>query len=251
MSQALRAGDILRKGTASNSPASPSAAASATVSGTTTAPGILAQQDLLRRTSSALAAVQAMQTAAHAAAAASAATNLGSYINPANPAQTVPLLNVPDGMAYGDGKTTTGGLVPDSGLAANGVANPVTTWVGANTPTQTATTTAAGPSQITVAVAQTAATAVLNWQTFNIGKNTTLAINQSAGGSNVGQWVAFNQVGVTGAPLPNPRFDPGSGAGLRRQPQWHHFRRLVPGQYPGPGGVIATDQRQSDQPGIT
>ncbi len=38
--------------------------------------------------------------------------------------------SVPNGL-------NVGGLVPDSGLKASGVANPVTTWVGANTPTQT------------------------------------------------------------------------------------------------------------------
>ena len=35
---------------------------------------------------------------------------------------------------------------------------------------------------------------MLNWKTFNIGRNTTLHFDQSAGGSKAGQWVAFNNV---------------------------------------------------------
>jgi filamentous hemagglutinin len=52
----------------------------------------------------------------------------------------------------------------------------------------------------TVTVTQTAQQAVLTWQSFNIGKNTTLDFDQSLGGSNVGQWVAINEVAANIAP---------------------------------------------------
>ncbi|MCE0484088.1 MAG: filamentous hemagglutinin family protein [Methylacidiphilales bacterium] len=96
--------------------------------------------------------------------------------------------SVPNGLA-------TGGLVPDSGLARTGVANPVTTWVNAKTPTQSVSN-----GQTTVTVTQTAQQALLNWQTFNIGKNTTLDFDQSAGGADVAQWVAINKVAASIAP---------------------------------------------------
>ena len=89
---------------------------------------------------------------------------------------------VPNGLA-------TGGLVPDSGLASTGVANPVTTWVNATTPVQTASN-----GETTVTVTQTGQQALLNWQSFNIGANTTLQFDQSAGGSSAGNWVAINKV---------------------------------------------------------
>ena len=46
----------------------------------------------------------------------------------------------------------------------------------------------------TVTIKQTAQQALLNWETFNVGKNTTLNFDQSKGGENVGQWIAFNKV---------------------------------------------------------
>ena len=96
--------------------------------------------------------------------------------------------SVPNGLVIG-------GLVPDSGLSRTGVANPVTTWVNANTPTQVTNN-----GRTTVTVTQTAQQALLNWQTFNIGQNTTLNFDQSAGGGNVAQWVAINKVAPNVAP---------------------------------------------------
>jgi filamentous hemagglutinin family protein len=102
----------------------------------------------------------------------------------ANSAAKAAVSNVPNGL-------TPGGLVPDSGLGASGVANQVTTWINANTPTQT---TANG--QTTVTILQTAQKAILNWSSFNVGQNTEVYFNQSAGtqtdGSNA--WVVLNRV---------------------------------------------------------
>jgi filamentous hemagglutinin family protein len=52
-----------------------------------------------------------------------------------------------------------------------------------------------------VSIKQTAPQALLTWQTFNIGKETTLTFDQTAGGANVSQWIAFNKVNdPTGVP---------------------------------------------------
>jgi filamentous hemagglutinin family protein len=133
-------------------------------------------QDMLARTTQAVQAVGAMQSAARQLAVAHG-NNLGT--NPNNPSQTLP--DVPNGL-------NTGGLAPDSGLSSAGVANAVTSWQNAKTPTQT--TTAGGEDIVTVV--QTAPDAILNWSSFNIGKQTTLDFDQSAGGTDVGKWIAFN-----------------------------------------------------------
>jgi len=125
-------------------------------------------------------AIQAMQ------AAQGAARGLATGPNGANSLGSLPA--VPDGLAIG-------GLVPDSGLASRGVSNPVVTWVNAKTPVQT---TAQGQSLVTVQ--QTGQQALLNWNSFNVGRNTTLSFDQSLGGANAGQWVAINKVAPNIAP---------------------------------------------------
>lgn len=168
------AGDLLRGGYTTSSRSGASAP------GSFTPPSVIkarqSAQDVLARTTQTLQALAAMQKAARKLAI-SGANNLG--LNPNNPTQTLP--NVPNGL-------NTGGLVPDSGLLSSGVANPVTTWQNATTPTQ-----AAGANgETNVTVVQTGADAILNWNSFNIGKNTALDINQSEGGANEGTWIAFN-----------------------------------------------------------
>jgi len=167
----VRGADILRGGTAAH-------ATQPTTSSTNTPAPIAANAsgsptDTLARNAQAIQAVQAMQTAARTLAK-GGSSNLGQ--NPNNPSQTLP--DVPDGLG-------TGGLKVDSR-----VTNTPALWQGANLPVQS--TTSGGSVQVTVT--QTAQQAILNWETFNIGKNTTLTFDQSAGGSNVGQWIAFNKV---------------------------------------------------------
>ena len=146
-------------------------------SGAASAPTVSARAaDVLSRTGHAIQSVQAMQAAARSAAA--AMNNLGA--DPNHPGHLLP--NVPNGLV-------TGGLVPDAGLTSSGVSNAVVTWQNANTPTQTTNN-----SQTTVTIQQTGQQAILNWTTFNIGTNTTLNFNQSAGGANVGNWIAFNKI---------------------------------------------------------
>jgi filamentous hemagglutinin family protein len=90
---------------------------------------------------------------------------------------------VPNGLA-------AGGLVPDSGLSAPGSANSVSTWINANTPTQSQ-----NGGQTTVTVKQTAAKAILNWRSFNVGRDTSVYFDQSAGNDSSGNgWIALNRV---------------------------------------------------------
>lgn len=168
----VRAGDILR-----SSALAPTPAASDTASATAAAPataGRTSAVDTLARTTQALQAVQAMQAAARSLAI-SGPNNLGA--DPNHPGQQLP--NVPDGLV-------AGGLQVDNPAA----------WSGASAPTQSAS---AGKTAVTVT--QTAQQALLTWQTFNIGKNTTLTFDQSLGGADAGTWIAFNKINdPTGVP---------------------------------------------------
>ena len=49
-------------------------------------------------------------------------------------------------------------------------------------------------ADVTDTVTQSSAEAMLYWTSFNIGKNTTLDFDQSAGGASAGSWVAINQI---------------------------------------------------------
>ncbi len=125
-------------------------------------------------------AVQAQNQLARITTAMQAMQNLQTTAR--NLALTAPG-TVPDGLQ-------SGGLVPNSGLAAAGVANPVT-WTGAQTPTQTV---AAGATSVTIN--QTAAQALLSWNSFNVSRNTTVTFNQQ-GNTN---WVALNTIAASGVP---------------------------------------------------
>jgi len=122
--------------------------------------------DMLSRNTMALDAVNTMQQAAREAAA--SANNLGT--NPNFSGQTLP--NVPNGLGSGTG-----------GLDINGAP------VGANAPTQSVQN-----MHTTVTIQQTQQQAMLNWNTFNVGSSTTVVFDQSAGGADVGTWIAFNQI---------------------------------------------------------
>jgi filamentous hemagglutinin family protein len=165
-----QARDLLRPG---SGPAAGSQGSSAgSVAAAETAQARANALDILTRTSQAIQSVQAMQNAARNLAG-SGPNNLGK--NPNNPAQQLP--NVPNGL-------NLGGLQVAAGATAGSKL-----WQGANLPTQT---TSGGNTVVNVQ--QTSQQAVLNWSSFSVGKNTTLNFNQSAGGANVGQWVAFNKI---------------------------------------------------------
>ena len=86
---------------------------------------------------------------------------------------------VPNGL--GDG-----GLKPAAGISAD-----PSLWQNAQAPTDTV---AAGKH--TVEVKQTAKKAILTWDSFNVGRDTTLYFNQSAGNLSGGgnDWIALNRV---------------------------------------------------------
>ena len=159
------AGDVLRGGraTASGSPGAPATAGAPTPAATDAARANA--RDILRRTNQSLDAMRAMQAAARSAAI-SGPNQLGSNL----PA-------VPNGLI-------AGGLKPAVPTAAT-----PTPWTGADNPVQTV----AG-EQTTVTIKQTAQQALLHWDTLNVGKNTTLAFDQTAGGENAAQWIAFNKI---------------------------------------------------------
>ncbi len=124
-----------------------------------TSPGVVAAKNMLSRTATALAAVQQMQNTAR-------------------------------GLALAGPNQLAGSTPVGDGLSTNGlVVDPANAWQGAQAPTQS---TANG--QTTVAITQFQQSALLYWKTFNIGKNTTLNFDQSAGGADVGKWIAFNKI---------------------------------------------------------
>ena len=55
-------------------------------------------------------------------------------------------------------------------------------------------------SGYTVNIKQNASQALLEWETFNVGSQTTLNFDQSAGGADSGKWIAFNKVVGSTAP---------------------------------------------------
>jgi filamentous hemagglutinin family protein len=122
--------------------------------------------NLLRRTNQTLDAIHAVQNAARAAAAAGP-NRLGNN-----------LPDVPDGIGLN-------GLNPH----AEAKTNASQWWQGADAPVQTVS-----GENVNVKVKQNAQQALLHWQTLNVGKKTTLHFDQSAGGANAPQWVAFNQI---------------------------------------------------------
>jgi len=129
-------------------------------------------RDALARVTQAVLSVQKMQSAARQAAV-NGTNNLG--VNPKAPGKTLP--NVPNGLAPGGlqvapGVTTTPGL-----------------WQGAKQPTQTTS-----KGQTTVTINQTSSQALLTWQTFNVGKHTTVDFNQNAGGADKSKWIVFNKI---------------------------------------------------------
>ncbi|WP_027580552.1 filamentous haemagglutinin family protein [Bradyrhizobium sp. Ai1a-2] len=146
------------------------------------------------------AATQAAANAAQAAAQQAAQAAQNTQASMARAAQAVQALraaqsaarnlaaNAPSAIPNG---LNVGGLVPDSGLRAPGVANDVTSWVGANTPTQTTSN-----GQTTVNIEQTQQSALLNWQNFNVGRDTTVNFDQKGNAT----WSALNRVASNVSP---------------------------------------------------
>lgn len=118
----------------------------------------LAAQNALKRATLSVQAIQATQQAARDAARAA----LGM---------------IPNGLQPGGLQVAPGATV----------GSPL--WQGANLPTE-----AADGGRTKVTVEQTQQKAILNWQTFNVGKETDLYFDQRAGGANAKDWIALNRV---------------------------------------------------------
>lgn len=109
----------------------------------------------------------------------------------------------PQGVADGLTAAGGGGLVVDPN-AARDLADPAgcatynCSWLNAQLPTDAVDANA----HHTVTVEQTAQKAILSWQQFNVGRNTTLHFDQSAGtqadGSN--NWIALNRISGSASP---------------------------------------------------
>ncbi len=82
--------------------------------------------------------------------------------------------------------TTTGAVLSTQGYNLSN-----TPWVGVGSLSQSYNS---STGQYVDTVVQTQQQALLYWQTFNIGKSTTLDFDQSAGGANQGDWIAFNRI---------------------------------------------------------
>jgi filamentous hemagglutinin len=138
------------------------AAASASTSSTSgvatgsSSPGNTASSQTARRSSRLMESVQQLQAAARAAVS----------------------TGIPNGLA-------SGGLEVDTGATAQ--------WDGASPLTDGSSLTSSS-GQTTVTVKQTSEQALLNWKTFNVGKQTTLVFDQSSGGADATKWIAFNTV---------------------------------------------------------
>ncbi|MEI6083057.1 MAG: filamentous hemagglutinin N-terminal domain-containing protein, partial [Verrucomicrobiota bacterium] len=165
----LVAGNILSRTPA---PSSPTTTPDGTTPSATPAAVLPSAQNRLGRTAKALQSVKDMQAAARALAL-QGANNLGA--DPNHPGTLLP--NVPNGLG-------AGGLQVDSRVTLD-----PSLWTGASLPQQ-----AVVGDQTKVTIVQNAPQALLNWASFNIGKQTTLTFDQSLGGAAKSSWIAFNKV---------------------------------------------------------
>lgn len=174
-----RAADIVRSGSQSSSSTASSGSPSSQAGTAAAIAKIQANaQDRLAKTTAALQALTAMQQAARAAAKAAASSSIKN------------LAAVPN-----NSWNAANGLRPAAAIARD-----ASLWSGARAPVETRTTQTDGTVASTVTIQQTSQQAVLNWDSFSVGKTTTLVYDQSAGGSEVGNWIAFNKVSATGSP---------------------------------------------------
>ncbi len=138
-------------------------------------------RDALARNAQTLKAMQSMQSAARAAAR-QAPANVGLTRN------GIQLPRVPNGLVIGGLQVAPG--VPAKLAQPQPGENPAL-WRGALLPKE-----GKAGGQPTVTIKQTSSQAVLNWKTFNVGKETTVNFDQKIGtqkdGSN--NWIAINKI---------------------------------------------------------
>lgn len=172
------AGDILRMNASAGggSAAVPGAAGAADANAINTAAAAAQARvnanDMLARNTMALQAVNAMQDAARAAAAGVTSLDAGLPTVP-----DAPVGFAPDGITPLDGQTS-GGLEMSA-----------TPLLGANIRASSMEN-----ARRIVDIQQTQQQALLDWKTFNVGRETTVRFDQSAGGASAATWIAFNRV---------------------------------------------------------
>ncbi len=96
---------------------------------------------------------------------------------------------IPNGLAPGGLQVAPG--VPKN-LAQPTAGEDPSLWVGAKLPTESTV-----KGRTVVDIEQTKAVAVLNWQTFNVGSQTTVKFDQQGGDKKKGgsnSWIAFNKI---------------------------------------------------------
>ncbi|MDR0634298.1 MAG: filamentous hemagglutinin N-terminal domain-containing protein, partial [Azoarcus sp.] len=123
------------------------------------------------------ASAQVQQSIAHFNTAAQAIAMQQRLQQQAREAAWLSAPSVPDGLVEG-------GLKIDENDLTKG-------WRNAKAPTESV-----ADGKTTVAIEQTAEKAILNWETFNVGRNTTVNFDQSAGtdASGRNEWIALNRV---------------------------------------------------------
>jgi filamentous hemagglutinin family protein len=75
-----------------------------------------------------------------------------------------------------------------NGLGVSGLNRDSTRWTGAQEPRVN------GADLNDITILQQAQQAMLYWNKFNVGRETTLTFDQSAGGDSASQWIAFNKI---------------------------------------------------------
>jgi filamentous hemagglutinin family protein len=92
--------------------------------------------------------------------------------------------------ALGNGSGVPNGLAAGGLVVATGIAKDPMLWLNADLPTEVTV-----DGQTTVTITQTAQKAIITWQSFNVGKNTTVDFDQSKGtidGKN--DWVVLSRI---------------------------------------------------------
>ncbi|MDB6135261.1 MAG: hypothetical protein JWM59_3504 [Verrucomicrobiales bacterium] len=156
-------GDILRSGAAAGGRQTDASAGAASAVQQQLKAG---QADALAQTAKSLEAVRAFQAQARALALKN--RNGLTGLDPNHPGLRLPVVS--NGLGLG-------------GLQLRSAP------VGALTPVQSVS---GGLTHVTVK--QNEQQALLDWETFNVGRDTSLEFDQSAGGANAAQWIAFNRV---------------------------------------------------------
>jgi filamentous hemagglutinin len=133
-------------------------------------------------------------TAAALSAQQSSATARQALESMSRAAQALEGMRSLQGAARGSALATQNNLVPNgltSGglVVAPGAGTAPGVWTGANLPTESK-----NDGRTQVEIKQTEQKAILNWSSFNVGRETDLYFNQKAGGADASNWIALNRI---------------------------------------------------------